>query len=118
MNKQENYKKGKEGENAALEYLQNKDFIFIEANFENELGEIDLIMADGDWLVFVEVKYKQNDLLGLPEEMITKNKLAKVKKVAESFLIQQRKIASKFEKYRIDGVCILGKEIRHYQNLQ
>ncbi len=116
--KQENYQKGKEGEEMALKYLQNKNYILIEKNFENELGEIDLVMTNNDWLVFVEVKYKHDDLLGQPEEMINKNKLVKIKRVAEAYLIQKRKIAKNFEKYRIDGVCILGKEIRHYVNLE
>jgi len=116
--KQENYHKGRYGENIAKEYLLKKGFVFIEANFENKIGEIDLIMADHDWLVFIEVKYKSDDRLGIPEEMINKNKIWQVKRVAESYLVENRKVAKFFEKYRIDAVCILGEEIRHYKNVE
>lgn len=110
-----NYKKGRYGENMAKEYLLKKDYVFIEANFENKIGEIDLIMSDENWLVFVEVKYKSDDRLGIPEEMISPNKIWQVKRVAESYLVE-RKIKH-FEKFRIDSVCILGNEIRHYENI-
>lgn len=116
--KQENYHKGKYGEKIAKEFLERKGFQWIESNFENKIGEIDLIMVDKDWLVFVEVKYKSDDRLGIPEEMINKNKIWQVKRTAESFLYEKKDIAKKFEKYRIDAVCILGEEIRHYQNIE
>lgn len=116
--KEKNYNKGREGEKMAKEFLEKKGYRWIESNFENKIGEIDLIMADGEWLVFVEVKYKSDDRLGIPEEMIDKNKIWQVKRTAESFLYEEREIAKKFEKYRIDAVCILGEEIRHYQNIE
>jgi len=113
--KEENYHKGKYGENMAKEYLIKKGFVFIEANFENKIGEIDLIMSDKDWLVFIEVKYKSDDRFGLPEEMISQNKIWQVKRVAESYVVE-RKIKY-FEKFRLDAVCILGNEIKHYENI-
>jgi len=113
--KEENYHKGRYGENIAKEYLIKKGYVFIEANFENKIGEIDLIMSDGDWLVFVEVKYKSDDRLGIPEEMISPNKIWQVKRVAESYLVERR--IKYFEKFRLDAVCILDKEIRHYENI-
>lgn len=116
--KEENYHKGRYGENIAKEFLLKKGFMFIEANFENKIGEIDLIMADKTWLVFIEVKYKSDDRLGTPEEMINKNKIWQVKKVAESYLVEERSKIKFFEKYRIDAVCILGNKIRHYENVE
>lgn len=116
-NKSNNYSTGRWGENIAKDFLLKKGFEFIEANFKNKIGEIDLIMSDDDWLVFVEVKYKSDDRLGIPEEMIDKNKIWQVKRVAESFLMERKREIKRFEKYRIDAVCILGSEIRHYENL-
>jgi putative endonuclease len=115
--KKENYHKGRCGEKIAKEYLIKKSYVFIEANFENKIGEIDLIMSDNDWLVFVEVKYKSDARLGLPEEMVSPNKIWQVKRVAESYLVEKRRETKQFEKYRIDAVCILGDEIRHYENI-
>jgi putative endonuclease len=117
MEKQFNYKKGREGEDLAKKYLINKGYGFIEANFENKIGEIDLIMRDKDWLVFVEVKYKRDDRMGIPEEMISSRKIWQVKRVAESYLVEKKREIGYFEKYRIDAICILGGDIRHYENI-
>jgi len=67
--------------------------------------------------VFVEVKYKSNDILGLPEEMVSPAKINQVRRVAEIYLMKNPMIRKKFEKYRIDAVCMLGNNIRHYENL-
>lgn len=116
--KKENYHKGREGENTARDFLLKKGFEFIESNFKNKIGEIDLIMSNDDWLVFVEVKYKSDDRLGIPEEMIDKRKIWQIKRVAEIFLMERKRELKGFEKYRIDAVCILGEEIKHYENLE
>ena len=87
------------------------------------MGEIDLIMSDKDWLVFVEVKLKIGNRFGQPEEMINKNKLNQIKRVAELFLVSESQIAQKFVRYRVDAVCIELNEdktinrINYYDNL-
>ena len=86
----------------------------IESNYSNNLGEIDLIMKDNDWLVFVEVKLKIGDRFGTPEEMINKNKISQVRRVAEGFLLLESPISKKFSKYRIDAVCIVLNEDQNY----
>ena len=115
--KEQNYNKGRKGETEARNYLEGKGFEFIEANFEIDTGEIDLIMADKDWLVFVEVKYKSDDRLGIPEEMIGPRKIAQVKRVSEFYLMKNPDIRRHFEKWRLDAVCILGNEIKYYPNI-
>lgn len=115
--KTENFNKGRYGEEVALKYLQEKGFELVDRNFVNEMGpkgELDLIMRDKDRLVFIEVKYKSDDRFGLPEEMIDKRKLAQVKRIAQIYVVLEKPIEDKF---RIDAVCILGDQIKHYQNL-
>lgn len=122
-NKVKNYKKGKEGEEIARKFLIQKGFRLIESNYSNKLGEIDLIMSDNDVLVFVEVKLKVGDKFGLPEEMISKYKLNRIRRIAESFLVLTPEIKRNFQKYRLDAVCIVLSEnktvtrINHYENL-
>jgi len=124
FNKIQNYKKGREGEEIAKEFLVKKGFILVKSNYSNVLGEIDLIMSDKDWLVFVEVKLKVGDRFGNPEEMINKNKLSRIKRIAEAFLVLEPQIANKFLKYRIDAVCVVldenkkMKKINYYDNVQ
>ena len=122
LNKTKNYKKGREGEEIAREYLIKKGFRLIESNYSNKLGEIDLIMVDKDILIFVEVKLKVGDRFGTPEEMINKYKLSRIRRIAEGFLILET-IGKNYQKYRIDAVCIVLDEykkverINHYENL-
>ena len=49
---------GRSWEQAAQAYLQGHGLLPVEANFRCKLGEIDLIMRDGDSLVFVEVRQR------------------------------------------------------------
>lgn len=101
----------------ARKYLIEQGMVLVESNYEIKSGEIDLIMADDDWLVFVEVKYKHNADFGRPEEMINGRKICQIKRVAQYFLMENVDIRQKFKKYRLDAVCILGKTIKHYQNI-
>jgi putative endonuclease len=117
MTKQRNYQKGRDQENRAKEFLIERGLELIETNYKNKLGEIDVVMSDGDCLVFVEVKYKANDLMGLPEEMLDQKKLLQIRRVAEVYLMTLPELRQKFKKYRIDAVCILGREIRYYKNV-
>lgn len=112
-----NFAKGRVGEEIAKKYLIEKGMTWIESNFDCDIGEIDLIMNQGDRLVFVEVKYKSDDQLGIPEEMIGNFKINQVRRVAEIYLLKNPKIKRKYEKYRIDAVCILGNEVKHYENI-
>lgn len=47
---------GERGEKAALEYLRKLGYQLVERNHRRRVGEIDLVLRDGDTLVFCEVK--------------------------------------------------------------
>ena len=115
--KQWNYRKGQRGEGVARKYLEKKGFRLIMSNYVCKIGQVDLVMEDGGWLVFVEVKFKSDDLFGRPEEMFGRSKLAQVKRVARWFLMENREMKRRFEKYRIDAVCIFGEEVNYYRNI-
>ena len=83
-NKVKNYKKAKK-EKKSQKIFGAKGFRLIESNYNNKLGEIDLIMSNKEVLVFVEVKLKVGDKFGSPEEMISKYKLNRIRRIAESF---------------------------------
>ena len=122
--KQLNYSKGRYGESMAKDYLIYKNFRFIESNYQNKIGEIDLVMSDNDTLVFVEVKLKVGDKYGLPEEMINRSKVSQIRRVAESYLVINPEMSRLYKKYRIDAVCIVTdeskeiKRISHYPSLE
>lgn len=52
--------RGARAETAALSWLQGRGLTLIERNFQCRLGEIDLILHDGDMLVVTEVRYRKH----------------------------------------------------------
>jgi len=114
---------GKKGEEIAADYLTKKGFKIIEGNYHTRFGEIDLVCAQRNNLVFVEVKLKQGEDFGTPEEMIGKQKLSRVNKMADFYLMDNPQISGKYATFSIDAVCIVtGKNgeverINHYENL-
>ncbi|WP_369601435.1 YraN family protein [Hahella sp. SMD15-11] len=67
-------------------WLRSKGLEPVTRNFRCKTGEIDLIMQDGDTLVFVEVKYRRTDLFASPLEQITPAKQRKLRRTAEFYL--------------------------------
>ena len=47
---------GKKGELIAANYLKKQKYKILETNYKNQIGEIDNIAKDKNYLVFVEVK--------------------------------------------------------------
>ena len=97
---------GEYTESLACQYLENKGFVLIEKNFNCRIGEIDLIMKDNDYIVFVEVRYRKNSNFGSGAESITSSKQSKLIKTASLYLQQHAKL-SKYPA-RFDVVSITG----------
>ena len=71
-----NHKKiGDAGEDAAAEYVKRRGMRILERNYHSRHGEIDLIAQDGKTTVFLEVKTRQGQRFGPPEEAITPAKM-------------------------------------------
>ena len=96
---------GKWGEDQALAYLSSKGLCLIGRNVRTAHGEIDLIMADGEQLVFVEVKTRTSLDFGNPEESITSKKRARMVASVESYL---QKSPENYQEWRIDVIAIYG----------
>ena len=62
------YRKGLDGESRAAVYLQNRGMVLLQKRYRSPFGEIDLVMRDGDTLVFVEVKARTNAGAGMQTE--------------------------------------------------
>ena len=55
---------GKRKETEALEFLRGQGLDLVATNVRFRLGEIDLVMRDGDVLVFVEVRFRRSQDFG------------------------------------------------------
>ncbi len=110
---------GRWGEKRSEKFLKNKGLHPLTRNFSCKMGEIDLIMVDGDGaIVFIEVKCRANEDFTPAENLVTFDKQKKLNYTAQYFL---RTHDIKDRPYRFDIVTIVlnsnGREqINHYQN--
>jgi len=77
---------GKQAENVALSHLREQGLILVKRNYRCRLGEIDLVMTQGDLLVFIEVRYRKSDRFGSGAETVDYHKRRKLILAAEHFL--------------------------------
>lgn len=70
----------------ARHYLEKRGLIFIQNNYRCLCGEIDLIMRDGEEIVFVEVRLRRQPYLGSAIESITRTKQRKLINAATLYL--------------------------------
>jgi putative endonuclease len=80
------YQVGSWVESLAANYLIRQGLKYLNQNYRCRIGEVDLIMKDKQYLVFVEVRYRKNDDFGGAKASITREKQRKIRKVAEYYL--------------------------------
>ena len=96
-------------EEQAAEYLEKNGLRILERNFRSHAGEIDLIARDGEYLVFVEVKYRRDSTQGEALEAITPAKQKTILKVAGAYLTLHH--MSLQTPCRFDAVGINGDQL-------
>lgn len=69
---------GEHAEEQAHQFLISKGLKPVFRNFRCKVGEIDLIMLDGNALVIVEVRYRKNDKYGSALESVTQKKQSRI----------------------------------------
>ena len=77
---------GDNGEAIARRHLEAGGLRFVTRNWHCRAGEIDLVMLDGDVLVFVEVKTRNGERAGRAEEAISPSKARKLLASGEWFV--------------------------------
>ena len=75
-------------EDLALQQLLASGLKLVCRNYWTRRGEIDLVMRDGNELVFVEVRQRTNTAYGRPEETVNRSKRARLRLAAGHFLQQ------------------------------
>lgn len=94
------------GEKQACEYLCQQGLTWVESNYRCRMGEIDLIMRDRDYLVFVEVRLRKHRSYGGGIQSITQSKRQKLLRTASLYL-QSKKLNEKqpcrFDMLSLDG---------------
>ncbi len=77
---------GPGGEKAAVHYLKREGYRILETNYRICGSEVDIIAIEGETLCFVEVKTRETNRFGLPEEFVDARKRRKIIRAAKVFI--------------------------------
>ena len=99
-----NQRIGKWGEETAVEYLMQKGCEIIGQNVRTPYGEIDIVAKQGETIIFIEVKTRTSNTMGLPEEAITSRKREHMIACAEHYATEHE-----IDSWQIDVISIEGK---------
>ena len=76
------------GESCAAEYLRKKHYHLEAAGYRSRFGEIDLIVRDRRYLVFVEVKLRKSASFAEAKEFVDRRKQDRIRVTASIYLSQ------------------------------
>jgi putative endonuclease len=76
------------GEALAAEYLRKKRYKLVAAGYRSRFGEIDLIVENKKYLVFVEVKLRKSGDFAAAREYVNRAKQDRIRVTASMYLSQ------------------------------
>lgn len=74
------------GEKKAAEFLRRKGYALVTSNYRCKFGEIDLIVKNRRYLVFVEVKLRKNAAFAQAREFVDYRKQQRLRTTASMYL--------------------------------
>ena len=108
------YAKGVMGETAACQYLMHKGMQPVQRRYHSPYGEVDLIMLDGETLVFVEVKARERLSPAEAQQSVTPAKQRRLIASARCYLGLHPEHARRM--IRFDVVTATQMGIHHLAN--
>lgn len=81
---------GAYGERLASRHLEAQGLVVLARNWRCADGEIDLILADGEAVVFCEVKTRRSTSFGAPAEAVGPAKVRRLRRLAARWLTEAR----------------------------
>lgn len=110
---------GRQGEDAAVQYLETNNYQVLCRNYSCRLGEIDIVACEHDVIVFVEVRSRSSGDYGLPQESVNRRKKMKLRQLAWHYL---KAVGKTGAGCRFDVIAILFdgngqlKKLEHIEN--
>lgn len=107
---------GKQGEAIAKDYLLANGYTIVEENWRWHHHEIDLIVSNEEYMVFVEVKTRTQILFGSPEVFVTREKQKKIIRAANAYMLKTE--SAKDARFDIVSIVLSNQkpEIKHLPN--
>ena len=108
------------GEAIAACYMQKKHYKLVASGYRSRFGEIDLIMHDRNFVVFVEVKLRKSSDFAAAREFVDFHKQNRIRTTAEIYLSQNpTQLQPRFdviEIYAPEGTETAKPLIRHLED--
>lgn len=95
---------GGRGEDLAARFLQRRGLSLLDRNVSLRVGELDLVMTDGETLVFVEVRLRRENGLIAAGESVSAAKRRRLGLAAGGYLARHEELADR--PARFDVVAI------------
>lgn len=77
---------GRRGEDVAAAYLVDRGLILLSRNWRCRDGELDLVVTDGETLIFCEVKTRATAEFGDPSDYVTPEKILRIRRATRAWL--------------------------------
>jgi len=111
-----NQRIGKWGEEAVAAYLAERGYEIIARNARTPYGEIDIVAKQDDIFIFVEVKTRTSNKMGLPEEAINLRKREHMRACAEHYAAEHEIDHWQVDVFAVEGKVGLTPKITHFEN--
>ncbi len=111
---------GKWGEAIVAEDLRKKGRKILAAGYRCRFGEIDLIVRDGKYLAFTEVKLRKSAAYGAAAEAVDRRKQERIRATAQLYLARHpSSLQPRFdvaEVYAPQGLETQNPQVRYIEN--
>lgn len=110
---------GAYGERVAERYLAERGMVVLDRNWRCEAGELDLVLRDGEVLVFCEVKTRSGTSYGHPLEAVGEVKTERLVRLGDRWMEERGVVAGDV---RFDVVAVVrarrgAAEVEHLKGL-
>ena len=111
---------GRWGEALAAEYLRKKRYALVACNYRCRFGEVDLIVENRTYVVFVEVKLRKSDRFAAAMEYVDHRKQNRLRTTAQLWLSQhptgKQPRFDVIEIYAPEGLATRRPQICHWED--
>lgn len=111
-------KTGDRGEETAARYLRRAGYRIVARNFRTRRGEIDLVAERGEWIVFVEVRYREREDYGSAAASVGPRKRRRLVLAASEYLARHGLAdrPARFDMIALSPGGGRGGKITHFEN--
>ncbi len=107
---------GKIGEQLSADLLLAKGYEILQRNFVYQKAEVDIIAKHDNMIICVEVKTRNSDFFGDPQDFVTPSKIKLLVKAMDAFVIENEISLET----RFDIIAVLKnkqmEQLTHYEN--